>query len=117
MIKKIFLITLLILTSCTSHITDVTAISTRNINPNEMDLNKLPTVKQVEGSNTVVTTLFTFWRSCDLSKAVEEALEKGDGDLMINSEVTVTSYFIVIGFINTIKIKGDVVNTMGEEKK
>ena len=60
---------------------------------------------------------FTFWRNCDLSKAVEDALKKGNGDLMINAEVSIERMFIVIGFINTLKIKGDVINTMGEEKK
>lgn len=111
MIKKILLITLFTLASCTSHITDVTVISTRETNPNEVDLNTLPITRQVEGTHTETTTIFSFWKNCDLSKAVEDALEKGNGDLMINAKVTIESIFIGIGFYNTIKVKGDVVNT------
>ena len=113
--KIIFIICILFFCACTSHVADMTAISTRDINPNEIDLNKLPMTPQVEGSHTAVATIFTFWKHTNLSKALEDALDKGNGDLMINAHVTMKKYFIVIGFINTIKIKGDVINTMGEE--
>ena len=110
--KKFILVAFLFLTAaCTSHLPDVTAISTRELNPNEVDLNKLPTKTQIEGQHKAVTTLFTFWKRVNLSKAVDEALDKGEGDLMLNAEISLRRIFIVIGFINTIKIKGDVVNT------
>ena len=110
--KKFILVAFLFLTAaCTSHLADVTAISTRELNPNEVDLNKLPTKTQIEGQHKAVTTLCTFWKRVNLSKAVDEALDKGEGDLMLNAEISLRRIFIVIGFINTIKIKGDVVNT------
>lgn len=118
MLKKIFLLFfLLLLTACTSHIVDVTAISTRNINQNEVDLNTLPTVRHVVGEHTETATIFTFWKSPNLSKAVEDALNKGNGDLIINAQVTLKKVFIGIGFISTVKIEGDVVNTMAFEAR
>ena len=110
--KKHILIALLLLTTaCTSHISDVTAISTRKVSTQEVDLNKLPMKKNIEGQDHVFWTIFNPSHNVKLSRAVEDALDKGDGDLMLNAEITLDSAFAIIGFINTLKIKGDVVNT------
>lgn len=110
--KKLIILSLfLFLSACTSYIADVTAISTREVNPNEVNLNDLPTVTNIEGQHKAVTTIFNFWNHVNLSKAVDDALSKGNGDLLINGQITLKRFFIVVGFINTLKIKGDVVNT------
>ena len=47
-----------------------------------------------------------------LKEALNNALEKGQGDLMVNASVYVTGWWFLIGEVG-IKIKGDVVNTRG----
>ena len=117
--KKILPVVLLLTTvGCTSHFADFTAISTRDVTTKEVNLNKLPVKKNVEGQNRAFWSIFTPMRHVSLSKAVEDALNKGDGDLIVNAEVTLKRIFVVIGAISTLKIKGDVVNTKaGQEGK
>lgn len=116
--KKLIILSLLLtLSACTSYVANVTAISTREVNPNEVNLNNLPTVTNVEGQHEAVITILNFWNDVELSKAVEDALTKGNGDLLINGQITLKRIFILIGTINTLKIKGDVVNTNAKAKK
>lgn len=99
---------LLIVTGCTTHIASVTGISTKEIHAKHVDLDKFQISKNIEGTDTSFCPfgipLFK------LSHAVDDALRRGDGDLLINGDIYVTNYFALIGSICSFKIKGDVIN-------
>jgi len=113
--KKILILTILLFMSgCSTHITDLSMISNKNINLNKVDIDKLPTKKHIEGEDSKFVFLFIPFGAPTLKEALNDALEKGDGDLMVDASVYNTGWWFGIGEVG-IKIKGNVVNTKGEK--
>ncbi|MDY4842150.1 MAG: hypothetical protein SO314_07295 [Alphaproteobacteria bacterium] len=104
------------LSSCTTHITDLSMISNKNINLNRVNIDTLSQKKNVEGEDSKFVFLFIPFGQPTLKGALNDALEKGQGDLMVDASVYVTSWWFLIGETG-IKIKGDVVNTKGVVNK
>lgn len=109
-------LTVIYLSGCTTHITDLSMISNKNINLNKVNIDTLPQKKSIEGEDTKFMFLFIPFGQPTLKEALNDALEKGQGDLMVDASVYVTSWWFLIGETG-IKIKGDVVNTKGEANK
>ena len=114
--KKTFsiLTILLFMCGCSTHITDLSMISNKNINLNKVDIDRLPTKKHIEGKDRKFVFLFIPFGVPTLKEALNDALEKGEGDLMVDASVYKTGWWFGFGEIG-IKIKGNVVNTKGEK--
>jgi len=85
-------------------------ISNKNINLNKIDIDKLPTKKNIEGEDKKFVFLFFPVGQPTIKGALTDALEKGDGDLMVDASVSITGWWFLIGELG-LKIKGDAVKT------
>ena len=115
--KRIFSILAIVLCmgGCTTHMTDLSMISNKNINLDRADIDKLPQKKHIEGEDRKFIFLFIPFGQPTLKEALNDALQKGGGDLMVNASVYHTGWWLGIGEVG-IKIKGDVINTKGEQQ-
>lgn len=115
--KRIFSILAIALCmgGCTVHITDLSMISNKNINLDNVDVDRLPQKKQIEGEDRKFMFLFIPFGQPTLKEALNDALQKGGGDLMVDASVYYTYWWLGVGELG-IKIKGDVVNTRGEKQ-
>ncbi len=86
---------------CTQRIADFTGISTKNIYAKGIDVSALPKVEGVKGRDATFLGI-----GADIKDALDEALEKGAGNLMIDCAVYVWSAPFVSGY----EVRGTVVN-------
>ena len=107
-------ISVLYMSGCTTHLTDLSMISNKNVSLNKVDIDKLPQKKNVEGEDLKFVFLFIPFGQPTLKGALNDALEKGHGDLMIDASVSTTGWWFLVGQTG-LKIKGDVVNTKGSK--
>ena len=87
-------------------------ISSRNINLDEVDLDSVPQVKGVSGKDTKWWILFIPLGLPQLEEAIDQALKKGDGDLMTDAAIYSEGWWFIVGQ-STIRIEGTVVKTRG----
>ena len=112
--NKLILIILLslVISACTtkSNMAHFTAISTKVVNSNPVDLTKLKKT-EVVGTDSSKSFLGFANNNPRLNKAVTDALVKGNGDLILNPiiKIVYTNYPFVT--IKTIEVRGTVVNT------
>lgn len=114
---KHFIATIILISclcGCSTHMTDLSMISNKNISLNKIDLDKLPQEKNVVGEDRKFVFLFIPFGTPTLKGALNDALENGHGDLMVDASVYSTGWWFLVGQTG-IKIKGDVVNTRGGE--
>ncbi len=97
----ILMLSLLAITSvaCETRVGDFTAMSTKNVYCKGADLTKLPQDKRVEGSDIKFLGI-----GANIKNAVDDALEKGDGNLMID----VALYVWNAPFVGGYKVRGTV---------
>lgn len=110
--KILFLVCFLCLCGCRTHMTDITMISTKNIDLNKTNIDAAPTKKNVTGKDSVFIFLFIPTGIPTLQGAVNDALKNGNGDLLTNASVYSSGWWFLVGQ-NSIEITGDVVNTKG----
>ena len=113
--KKYLLITLLFLSACTTHMTDLSMISNKNINLSQINIDRAPQRKLVEGEDSKFVLLFIPFGLPKIKEAVNDALHKCDGDLIIDASLYHKWWWFIIG-VDTIQIKGTVVNTRGDRQ-
>lgn len=101
------------LSGCSIRLATMTAISTRNVKLDEMDLDKLPQVKNVTGTDTRYDFLFIPLGIPTVQGAVDDALTKGNGDLIIDGVIKFDFWSILLTGQRTFSITGTVVNTKG----
>lgn len=89
-------------------------ISTRNINLDEVDLDKIPQVKNVSGKDTKWTLLFIPLGFPQLEEAIDRALKQGDGDLMTDAAIYTEGWWFIVGQ-SSIRVEGTVAKTRGAE--
>jgi len=94
---------------CAVRQADLTAISTKNVELNGVDLNTLHG-KRVEGEDSNFLFLFIPFGFPQLEDAVDDALAKGNGDLIVDAVIYSERWWFLVGQ-DIIKIKGTVVNT------
>lgn len=99
----------LLATSCATRVADFNAISTRNVVLDEVDLDRVEG-RRVVGSSSRAILLFLPLGFPSLEEAVDEALEQGGGDLLVDAAVYRTSWWFLIGSTG-IEVRGTVVNT------
>ena len=102
-----------LLSGCSLRLATMTAISTRNIKLDEVDLDKLPQVKNVTGTDTRYDCLFIPLGFPTVQGAVDDALSKGNGDLIIDGVIKYEFWTMLLTGQRTISITGNVVNTKG----
>ncbi len=102
--------TMIFLTGCSCRVADMSIITTKNINLNEVNLDKLPQRKNVVGKDSNLWVTFIPFGYPQLEDAVDDALNKGNGDVMIDAVIHSTSWWFLLGQ-DTISVKGTVVKT------
>ena len=110
------ILTTFLQTSCSTRIGDMNIISTRNVNLDQIDLDELPKKKRVEGKSSKFIFIFIPFGMPKLEEAVDDALDKGDGDILLDAVIYDKSWWFIFGQ-NTITIKGSVADTKGKVKK
>lgn len=114
------LLAVLFFASCeTNPLADFTAISTRTVVSGEVDLTKLPT-KRVTGKDYGLSFFFIPippFLPPSIDDTVEDALQKGNGDLLLDAYLVEKRYFqgIIFNWVGY-EIKGKVVNTKDVRK-
>ena len=91
---------------------DLTLLSTRPVNLDHLDLDQLPATRVVGEDREFLHPDFfypAFFPT--LSTAVDNALGKGGGDLLIDVVVEFSLIYAVFGNVAVIRVKGDVVDT------
>lgn len=76
-----------------------------------VEIEKLPAMRDVEGSHTGVTSILFFptFAGPRLELAVEDALARGRGDVLTRAQVTTTRWWLLVG-VETITVRGNVVD-------
>jgi hypothetical protein len=91
---------------------DMTMISTRNVKLDKIDIDRLPQTHNVVGRDSRFEFLFISFGLPHIKDAVDDALEKGGGDLMTDVVFYQGGWWFLIGQ-NTLEVKGTVVKTRG----
>ena len=113
--KKILtLIALLFLSGCTAHLVDLSMISNKNINLEKLDIDRAPQRKMIEGEDSAFIFLFIPFGRPKIQEAVNDALQKGNGDLIIDASLYAKQWWFLVGQ-TSIVIKGTVVDTRGSK--
>ena len=105
--------------ACTMRQGDFTVMTNRMVNLDRVDLDELPRQKRVKGEETKLIELFfiPFPPSSypSIEGAVDDALNKGDGDLITDAVITMTRTSFILGTTQKITVEGDVVATRRKE--
>lgn len=115
--KRLLLIMGLVITlnACSTHITDFTMISTKNINIENKNLDNLPKQKNIIGEDKKgIFVIIPFGRPT-IQAAVNDALTKGNGDLLVDASLDTEGWWFIFGEFGY-KVKGTVINTKGETR-
>ncbi len=90
----------LLVQGCATRIGDFTVISTQNVNFAAIDAKTASTAPVVEGED------IKFFSIPNLEEAIDDALRKGNGNVMIDAVLYTYSGFCCSGY----KVKGRVIN-------
>lgn len=113
--KVIYIIFVFMLSACSTLVSNISVVSTKDVNLEDVDISKL-TKKPVVGKNKKMSILFILTGIPRIEKAVDDALAKGEGDLMIDASLYYKTWWFIIGQYG-FEIKGTVVNTKEEIQK
>jgi len=112
----VFMVLLLLgalLSGCSYRLGSMTGISTRNVKLDEVDLDKLPQVKNITGTDGRFIFLYIPLGFPTLQGAVDDALTQGNGDLIIDGVIKREGWYFLLLGQNSISITGNVINTKG----
>lgn len=98
------------LSACSNHWGDLTVISSQNVNLNKVNLNELPQVRNVSGSDYGFSVLFIPLKSTNIKTATKNALKKADADLLIDGSLDETYFWLLFGW-SKLTITGTAVKT------
>lgn len=104
-----------LVSGCAVRLGGMTAISTRNVSLNTVDLDKMPQTKNVVGTDSRFVFIFIPLGFPTVQGAVDDALDKGQGDVILDAVLQAESWWFIIGQ-NSLTVKGNVVNTKGAAK-
>lgn len=99
---------------CSTRLGDMSIISSRTVNLDNVNLDSLPQTRNVEGEDRRFIFLFIPFGSPQLENAIDDALEKGGGDLMMDAVISSEVWWFLIGQ-SALIVKGTVVDTRGSE--
>ena len=77
----------------------------------DLDLDRLPAMRGIEGSDTAVTSVLFIptLAGPSLAAAVDDAIARGHGDLLTRARVRTTKYWFLVG-IETLTVRGNVID-------
>jgi hypothetical protein len=104
-----------VLSGCSIRLADFTAISTKNVHLDRVDLDTLPQTPSITGEDSALMILFFPLGFPHLENAVDDALQKGNGDILTDAVLYSRGWWFLIGQ-NTLQVKGTVVRTRGAGK-
>ncbi len=96
-------------TGCAVRQADLTVMTTRNVKLNGTNLNDI-SAQRVEGKDSKFVFLFIPFGLPHIEDAVDDALDKGNGNLMLDAVIYTKGWWFLVGQ-NIITVKGTVVNT------
>lgn len=107
------MLSVLLLSGCVTRTGGVTVISDRNVNTKDVNINDLPQKKQIVGESKKWKILWYTIGTPTLKEALEDALNKGDGDLLIDASMYDTYWSVgLFGQVGQ-ELRGTVVSTRG----
>lgn len=109
----ILIICMGLLSGCSARICDFTMVSTKSVTLDKVDIESLPQTTGVEGKTSKWVVLFIPLGLPHLEDAVDDALDNGKGDLLLDGVVYGGGWSALLVGQNTIKVKGSVVKTRG----
>lgn len=117
MIRKLslFCLAALLLSGCSTHLADISVISNKNVELDSVDLDISTQVKDITGTDEKFIFLFIPFGQPQLKEALNDALRKGHGDLMIDASVYRRNWWFLVGQ-DAIEIRGTVVKTREQSK-
>ena len=98
---------------CTQRLGDLSVVSTRNVTLDRVDLDQLPQVRGITGEDSRWVALCIPLGRPNLKDAVDDALNKGGGDVMVDVVMHRRNWWFLIGE-DAIQVKGTVVKTRGQ---
>lgn len=99
---------------CTTRLGDLTVASTHLAELDRVDLDDLPTKRNVVGEDIKFILLIIPFGTPHLENAVDDALEKGNGDVMTDITIEQVSWWFLVGQTG-FRVEGDVVKTRGQD--
>jgi len=96
--------------SCSLRLADLTVVTTKNVNLDKVDLDSLPQTKNITGRDSKFIFLFIPFGTPQLKEAIDDALAKGNGDILVDAVVYNKSWWFLIGE-DSIEVKGTAVKT------
>jgi len=101
-----------IATGCYTRIADLTVVSTKTVDLQELDLTQTERAMQVTGTSIKQIFLIVPTGRADIEEAIDDALDKAGGDLLVDAVVYWKYWYIPLiygqfGF----KVTGNVVKT------
>ncbi len=101
---------MLFCSGCTTRVADMSIISTRNTTLDKVDLDSRPQVRGITGKDSSFIFLFIPFGVPHLEDAIDDALDKGNGDVMVDAVIHQQGWWFIVGQ-SSLKVKGTVVNT------
>ncbi len=101
-IMLMVIVSLAVCSGCSYRLGDFTALSTKNIYCEGVDITKLKQYNGVEGEDITFLGI-----GADPKDAADRALEKYDGNLLINAVIYSEYYILFAGY----KVRGTVIKT------
>jgi hypothetical protein len=99
-------------TGCRTRLGDMSVVSTRHANLENIDLSTLPEARTAVGKSSRPVFLLIPLGFPNLEDAIDEALEQGEGDLMIDAVIYAEGWWFLVGQ-NGIVVEGKVLNNRG----
>jgi hypothetical protein len=104
----IAVLALLMLSSCSVRVADLTMVSTKNIDLSDTQLDARKGQRQTgEDCRFNLLGLIPFGLP-NMEEAVDKALEKGKGNVMIDEVTEYENIWVILGFISCINVEGTV---------
>ena len=112
LIVQFLALVLLLVTGCVTNerVGDMTVLSTQNVTLDKVDIDSLPTKRGVIGKDERFVFLFIPFGQPRLEDAVDDALYKGNGDILLDPVVYRKGWWFLVGK-NKIEVKASVVRT------
>ena len=99
---------LLMLSSCSVRVADLTLVSTKNIDLSDTQLDARKGQRQTgEDCRFNLLGLIPFGIP-NLEEAIDKALEKGKGNVMVDEVTEYENIWVVLGFVSCINVEGTV---------
>jgi hypothetical protein len=106
--QLIAIMALLMLSSCSVRVADLTMVSTKNIDLSDTQLDARKGQRQTgKDCRFNLLGLIPFGLP-NMEEAVDKALEKGKGNVMVDEVTEYENYWVVLGFVSCINIEGTV---------